>query len=449
MAAHAQPSMTAQDLAKLDQADRSLVAAALARLQIAADGDWLGLTHPYAAAAQDRIRADNKTIPLAQEQEFGEYLAASAFVHCGDAWGYLGRAIDAVLRGDVHTAVHLGYYAELRGAIALLASEGIYVGNAYSAVLASSGRFETVSKHPTHQATWQIIDGWRRLKRSSNLIGDIVRPGGVPVLNWVPALGSITLQAVISDLLDGISFDLQAFAEDRDRRNTASYEPTRLQVKDLAASDIQRIVTSLWLGLEPEENGGFPVLDQTLGEEILKGVFSPTREVLDSNGISTGQTDWSDWESWLALSVPGSLNGTSYHESLKSSAGRPATGLIGAALSFDAQQTDPCAFVESLLARTIILLRLTTGSCINLADLAGVDLADLEPWVEALGQAHSIWSPGQKPDASIDLWADVDFARELLEDADATNPRALLEALGVDALTLGQAERVVAWSFAS
>lgn len=54
-------------------------------------------------------------------------MAASVIVHCFDGWSYLGRALEAEMAGDPQTAVHLGYYAELRAAMSVLASDEIGV----------------------------------------------------------------------------------------------------------------------------------------------------------------------------------------------------------------------------------------------------------------------------------------------------------------------------------
>jgi hypothetical protein len=60
-------------------------------------------------------------------RHLAQYIAASSILHCADGWSYLGRAINCLLKGDPHRVVHLAYYAELRAALSLLASEAIGV----------------------------------------------------------------------------------------------------------------------------------------------------------------------------------------------------------------------------------------------------------------------------------------------------------------------------------
>ena len=71
------------------------------------------------------ILEDDAKAARINEPHFREYVAASAPTHLIDGWSYLARAIDALLRGDAPAAVHLGYYAELRAAMSLLAGGGI------------------------------------------------------------------------------------------------------------------------------------------------------------------------------------------------------------------------------------------------------------------------------------------------------------------------------------
>jgi hypothetical protein len=94
------------------------------------------------------------------------YIAGSGPAHVIDAWSYLGRAIDATLRADTSSAIHFGYYAELRAAMALLACEGVGILNTIHPIVPEKGltdphltaqtwnrkqnKFNGNSKHGTH-----------------------------------------------------------------------------------------------------------------------------------------------------------------------------------------------------------------------------------------------------------------------------------------------------------
>src|SRR5688500_3291364 len=57
------------------------------------------------------------TPPLVNHRDVSDYVAASGPTHVVDGWSFLGRAIEALLRGDGYSAIHFGYYAELRAAM--------------------------------------------------------------------------------------------------------------------------------------------------------------------------------------------------------------------------------------------------------------------------------------------------------------------------------------------
>ena len=99
---------------------------------------WLTQSHPYL----DVLRAIRPPQPI-DDKAIAEYVAASAPLHASDGWHYLARAFGAISHGDRNTAIHLAYYAELRAAMAILASEGIGVLNYVHVVVDSSGNAST------------------------------------------------------------------------------------------------------------------------------------------------------------------------------------------------------------------------------------------------------------------------------------------------------------------
>lgn len=395
--------------------------------------------------AQDRIEADGKTVPAATQGEFAKYLAASSFVHCGDAWGYLGRAVDALMRGDLHGAVHLTYYAELRGAISLLASEGIYIGNSVNFVLTAGGAIDRVTKDPTHSAAWKYLSAWNDQVRSKSLISKVLRPGGTTLSVWAQNMPSGGVNSVVSDLLIRMAFDLQSFANDRSRRNTASYTPTRLVIEDLSVEVTASTVSRFWQVLEPNSRGTFPVLDQLLLKDVLKASYAPTHQEVDDSGDFTGEIDWAEWEDWLRHVAPASMPGTALFQELLS---MPAQPVLSALFDTGNNSVQPAEFIEAMLSRTSVLLRLATGSCVHLLEDSALTEASIAPWVQSLSVVRGLWEGDDLPESMLDLWSDVEDARVTLDSTTYASPHALLHAVGSQLLTLGQAERVVAWSFA-
>lgn len=78
-----------------------------------------------------------------------DYISASAPAHLIDGWSYLSRATDAILRGDLNSAIHFAYYAELRAAMSLLACEGIGVFSGKHPIINKTGTSTTSITHIT------------------------------------------------------------------------------------------------------------------------------------------------------------------------------------------------------------------------------------------------------------------------------------------------------------
>lgn len=429
----------------LGRASRQEVVNALSGISIPETAEWLDPGNVYSKMAQDRIETDGNVVPAATQAEFAKYLAASSFVHCGDAWGYLGRAVDALMRGDIHGAVHLTYYAELRGAISLLASEGIYIGNGVNFVLTAGGAFELVTNDSTHIAAWKFLSAWNDQARSKSLIAKILRPGGTALGVWAQNMPAGGVNSVVSELLTRMAFDLQSFANDRSRRNTASYTPTRLVIEDLSVEATASTVSKFWQVLEPNSRGTFPILDQLLLKDVLKASYVPTHQEEDDSGELTGETDWSEWEGWLRQVAPASTPGTALFEELMSMPNQP---ILSALFDADNSSVSPAEFIEAMLSRTSVLLRIATGACVHLLEDSALTNASIAPWVQSLSVVRGLWEADDLPEDMLDLWSDVEDARVTLDSATHASPHALLHAVGTQLLTLGQAERVVAWSFA-
>lgn len=190
-----------------------------------AQGRWLASGNPY---LQNFPVRRWKPAPRAPADDLAGYMAATVPVHCVDGWAYLGRAMQAQLRGDIGTATHLGYYAELRAALALLASEGIGVFNATQVVVNDDDEAIVLSRRSkpwtTHKAVWEILVDWGQRPASTRLISEVIGYGGSTLAEWLAALEmEPALEAVGRNLLLQWGLDLSRLAEDREARNVASY----------------------------------------------------------------------------------------------------------------------------------------------------------------------------------------------------------------------------------
>src|ERR1700722_6306108 len=114
------------DCVLIKKTNRDYVERTLAELDpFISKSRWVGKTNRYASDTVDRLALDTKSPSLLRTTHLAQYISASSILHCADGWSYLGRAISCLLTGDPHRVVHLAYYAELRAALSLLASEGI------------------------------------------------------------------------------------------------------------------------------------------------------------------------------------------------------------------------------------------------------------------------------------------------------------------------------------
>lgn len=430
----------------LESADRSRVVSALGRLPISGAEAWLSSANPYARSASERLRLDKQTVPPAQEDDFADYVAAAAFIHAADSWAYLGRAISALLSGDAHGAVHLCYYAELRAALSLLSSEGIYVGNYITLALNGSGTAR-ITTDGTHVAAWKCLDKWGATNRGRDLLGEIVRPIGSSLDEWAGTIPG-GIHHVVEDLIGDIAFDLSSFADDRERRNHVSYQPTRVAPDDLLTADAATVVDSVWSILEPDSRGTFPVLDRLLLSHILRRTYAASHPALDDDGNETGDTDWTDWPTWVGAVAPAGASSDPYFVDLQAT---PVDELRDAALSgvFTRSSGPLSAYLREMLLRTTILTRLATGACVELLSDSGLADDSVAEWVRGLGFARSLWAKDQAPDSLIDLWADTLVALDELGAAPKDSYHAIVGSMKEYLAVLGQAERVAVWSFAS
>ena len=87
---------------------------------------WIDPRNPYRTNAVASVRSHVRRGRLLRGK-IVDYLAVSTILHCFDGWSYLGRALQAEMSCDPDAARHLGYYAELRAAMGVLASEGVGV----------------------------------------------------------------------------------------------------------------------------------------------------------------------------------------------------------------------------------------------------------------------------------------------------------------------------------
>lgn len=424
-------------LAALRKANRAQIGSAMQQLLPMTTVNWLPANSPYARDASKRVDNDkNVAVPL--RERFVRQVAASTLVHAGDAWSYLGRALDALLAGDLAGCAHLTYYAELRGAMALLAGEGIFIGNKKHVVVTRTGTTLIPSTNGTHDAAWKCLSGWSRDSRATSLLGAVIRPAGRPLADWT---NSTTFGAGLpwtAQLFRLVGLDISAYFRDRDLRNHASYRPTRLRPQSASTAQIADLADQVWRLLEPDGKGGFPSLDKAVLPQLLQTAHVPARS-----------GNFSSWGTWIDSLVPSGLESSAYVAALK--VGPPTSledPLLRHLLERGTGALNGVSELRPILARTLMMLRVATGSALELLSDAGGTPASVSHWLTQLAVDHGLWASGASPLPPADLWADIFDALNDLQLAAPLSLSHLRIEFARSGAILGQAERVTVWSFA-
>jgi hypothetical protein len=411
---------------------------------------WLVNSNRYLVDCVGRIEADKRANAVVQA-DLGQYIAASAPLHCADGWTLLGRALGSHLRGDRDTARHLAYYAELRAAVSLLASAGLGIFDKDHFVLDASGSvLQFPGRKGTHVATWEILTYWAGLPVAGDLLTGIVSAGGRTLRQWLDAFSAgVTGALVATDWLRGWGLDLKRLSEDRDARNDSSYRPTRLSRR--RSWDVVRaadFAAGLWTICEPAPPSGFEALDRHLVRLSLGTV---------QNALAAARWRRSRRE----------------REQFRLRVTQAVAGLAPAGLSEDewvqfltrqAQPDDPVPMLAArrqdpadhprhhlqLMSRALLLLRVATGASSRLLRVSSVGRDRIHFWWGSLGRDMGLWEPGGEPDDCSDLWADVGAAVDevhswVADGAVQKSSQSLLNEHPRALSLLGEGERVALW----
>ena len=403
-------------------------------------GVWLRHRNVYRKNAIQRIRSDVQSGSISRHSQLSEYVAASAIVHCLDGWSFLGHALHAELTGDPDVARHLGYYAELRAAMAILASEGIGVFDKHHIVVTDTGRCEPiVSMGGTHAFAWAALDAWAGLDQGRTVVLQAIKPGGIPLLQWL-SQASIGSHHMTTDWLRKWGLDLSRLAKDRFARNIASYRPTAFATPGpRELEDTVKGILDFWAVCDPGPAGGFPILDGYLLRRSLQGRLSSMTKKQYEKSLNTVLANIQPrvnpsgkWELFLAYDE---LKET--HTIFDDANGRA-----------DAHDLNHS---KQVLARATLLLRLATGCSASLLSEAEPGMqSDLSFWRTSSSVRRHLWASSAPPASSIDLWSDVANASSDLDGwlrkyGSSACHHGLWAQQAVSASILTSAERVFLW----
>ncbi|OHB63700.1 MAG: hypothetical protein A2Y76_12925 [Planctomycetes bacterium RBG_13_60_9] len=364
---------------------------------------WLSKTNRYRKFCISRYAADTKANPsTTQEKDLLAYVGSSAPCHAIDGWSFLARAVDSVMKGDTYSAIHFGYYAELRAAMSLLGAEGIGIFDNKHSVIDPAGKVSPFprkghgdvtgkSSTGTHAAVWPILQHWASLVRAVDLIDDLIAPSGIALSSWLSVAGNVhSMRALAKKWFSSWGLDLEVFDADHDRRNMVSYRPSEFRKAYPDATSATRFLEDLWSLFEPGATNRFPVLENLLFRRAWNQLRcgKPQEQRLSQLGLTSDEV--AKWAHFLQSS--------DYPLPLELAEQQSAV-------------EDPMCHLQ-VVSRAALLLFVATASARSLLTEASFTSDTLAFWWKQHGEQRAIWGSHQTPDDIFSIWADIDNRRQ-------------------------------------
>ena len=159
------------------------------------------------------------------------------------------------MAGDPDAARHLSYYAELRAAMSVLASDGIGVFHNRHIIVIGPQKCLLVPKQiSTHTFAWDALEFWANSPAGSDILFQVIKPGGIPLRDWLDQF-SAGSDFIASEWLQQWGLDLSRLTQDRDARNLASYRPTAFTSPGpRPIDDTMKAILRFWEICDPESS---------------------------------------------------------------------------------------------------------------------------------------------------------------------------------------------------
>lgn len=399
----------------LRKADPAVITAALANFDGKPVADWLGATHQ--SKTGQFLRADGKPCKSLQSirqlntsSQMIEVLAALAPNHLIDGWGFLSRAISSLTYQDPHTTRHLSYYAQLRGAMSILAFSGVGIFNGSNFSVESQTQIHNIYEHGgqirnnkrsqgTHVAVWETLKSWVTQPTNARYFFENVGINSTSAIDCVQSLWpSTSMNALAAGLIDSWGLDLQIGFEDHVRRNVSSYAAHELNPLNTTFSQDIDFIENFWSLVEPGGGDSFEQLDSFLLRSILwqrHNAVSSQQSNYASGAISTRYND-------LPPLVSSRLT-----KDFLIGVSEPNDPLVLQKAAIR-NQDDPL----SMIARALLILRAASGFANRAFSDAGfkTDGSSVRPWLNSVGSKRGLWQDGSTPDLMSDLWDEVWYA---------------------------------------
>lgn len=362
-------------------------------------GRWLELCNHYGLNPIARLNSEN-TKPKFPRQ-LADYVAASSPLHLWDGWNYLGLALYSCMCGYTNNAIHLAYYAELRAAMSLLASQGIGIFNYRACVVDEDSKIHYLAKAGgTHQATWSYLQWWANREDTRLLLDRVLQIQSSPFVEWLDSLPQSGAWSPLgTEFLLSMGLDLKRMAEDRKARNEASYQPSGILATDSRnpMADIEFVVDSIRL-LEPGgPSEAFTTIDKYIFRRIVHRAFE--------TGNGENRRFQKNIEYMVSKFIDDPILCREWRQFLTYESDHREPRLIEEAENQEDHHNSN--YHLQLIGRAMLLLRVATGIVRKVFDDSDVDLNSLEFWWREAGSAQGFWNIPPDSISSSQLWDDL------------------------------------------
>jgi hypothetical protein len=443
------PKLLPSQKEELRRASRDVIEAGMLRVAgYIEDAFWLPPQNSYLLKTVRKIDLQAKSKPPKfKKKPLTDYVAISCALHCIDGWSYLARAFGALVQGDSDAVRHLGYYAELRAAMALLASQGTGIFSERHVIIDKNGMCHLFAgRNGTHKAVWLFLEYWGERQVASAMVKRIVKPGNRPLSDWIPSfgVGPVTPRLIAQRWWKLWGLDLKRLSRDRDARNESSYRPTQLRnTATISTQVVADFIAEFWRIFQPWPPN-FGMLDAHLLRKIWQETFLLSRSLPITDPAFGLQVEFA-----LSQVQPTAMSGITWATFLQDT--NESMLLRYAGRSDDSSAPDHHLQV---LSRAALLLRLASGASEKLFESASVGRAKLDFWSSQYGLARGFWNNGGQPADMLDLWQDVEEALGSLDSwRAAINPATPFSALRREQAgslqVLCECERIALWGLAS
>lgn len=353
-------------------------------------------------------KVDDLTEVNLQIDSMSQYIASSIFIHCYDGWNFLSRGVDALFNGDIGSAIHFVYYAELRAVMSLMANEGIGIFNKQHVYFDTHNvpiifkKNAGGQKLTTHGAANELIAEWAGLAPKKDIIFRFIKVNNRSMGDWIAASGHATTagyaSGILGDWLKSWSIDLR-MDTDQKLRNEMSYRPHFNLVQVNINEKLEGLI-SIWEGMEPTNDNRFIDLDRHLLriglEQLFKKVTGKTRR----------HSSYTTFINHIFDTIGEPRTQALYRFILRTEfeddhflISEARKDLADANINLD----DPFP----MICRAILLLRIATGCSNLMIGDSAVPVSSLKFWWEDYAFKNGITTANPSGIDTIDLYSDI------------------------------------------